>query len=108
MEKEMALAKKKAKVSKAAVKRSKRDESIIFRATNAERALITKAADVEKLDTGVYARKSVLKQAEMDLAERQEFLISDENMNAFLAALDRPVQNKPQLRKLLLEDSVLD
>ena len=89
-------------------KSGNRASSIIFRTNLTERALIQKAAAAEKLDTSVYARKSLLKQAEMDLADRKEFIISDKNMDAFLAALDRPVQNKPRLRKLLTEESILD
>lgn len=89
-------------------KRVNKGSSIIFRTSDAERLLIQKAADARDLETGVYARQSSLKQAEMDLADRKEFIISDENMQAFLEALDRPVQNKPRLKKLLTEDSILD
>lgn len=89
-------------------KSSNRSSSIIFRTSPAESTLIRKAAAAEKLDTSVYARKSILKQAEMDIAARTEFVISEKSMKAFLDALEQPVQNKPRLKKLLTEDSVLD
>lgn len=89
-------------------KSGNRSSSIIFRANPAERELIHQAARAEKLETSAYARKSLLKQAEMDLADRKEFTISEKDMQAFLEALDRPVQNKPRLKKLLTEHSVLD
>lgn len=89
-------------------KRDNKGSSIIFRTSTPERQLIEKAAASRDLELGVYARQSSLKQAEMDLADRKEFIISDENMHAFLEALDRPVQNKPRLKRLLTEDSILD
>ena len=85
----------------------KRD-SINFRATPAEKKLVVDAAKAENLDTGTYVRRSVLKQAEIDLSTRSNFVISEAKMKEFLEALDRPVQKKPNLRKLLTEDSILD
>jgi uncharacterized protein (DUF1778 family) len=41
------------------------------------------------------------------LAEQRLFSLTDEQWEQFQAALDRPVQEKPQLRKLLTEPGVL-
>lgn len=79
-----------------------------FRTSLAERTLIAKAAKAERLETSAYVRKSLIKQAEMDLADRGEFLISPKEMDSFLAALDRPIQKKPKLAKLLNTPSILD
>lgn len=53
------------------------------------------------LDAGVTA-------AAQTLAERRQFVLGDAQWQAFQAALDRPVQSKPRLEKLLREPGVLD
>jgi uncharacterized protein (DUF1778 family) len=52
------------------------------------------------LDAGVIA-------ASQALADRRHFLLDDEQWTAFQQALDRPVQIKPRLKKLLNEPGVL-
>lgn len=52
------------------------------------------------LDAGVTA-------ANQALADRRQFVLDDKQWQAFQAALDRPVQSKPRLRKLLGEPGVL-
>ena len=90
-------------------KSGNRSSVMTFRASPSERSLIAKAARARKFDEdSAYVRKSVMTQVEIDLADRTEFEIPAKNMQAFLAALDRPVQNKPGLRKLLNEKSILD
>jgi uncharacterized protein (DUF1778 family) len=41
------------------------------------------------------------------LADRRHFALSDEQWDAFQQALDRPVQAKPRLKKLLSEPGIL-
>lgn len=53
------------------------------------------------LDAGVVA-------ASQALADRSQFLLDAAQWDAFQQALDRPVQNKPRLKKLLGEPGVLD
>ena len=89
-------------------KSGNRSSVMTFRASPSERVLIAKAAQAKKFDESAYVRKSVMTQVEMDLADRTEFQISAKDMQAFLTALDQPVQNKPRLRKLLNEKSILD
>jgi uncharacterized protein (DUF1778 family) len=52
------------------------------------------------LDAGVTA-------ATQALADRRQFELSDAEWQAFQEALDRPVQNKPRLKKLLHTRGVL-
>ena len=52
------------------------------------------------LDAGVTA-------ANQELADRRRFLLDDARWAAFQQALDRPVQAKPRLKKLLSEPGVL-
>ncbi|MCK7578292.1 MAG: DUF1778 domain-containing protein [Chromatiales bacterium] len=52
------------------------------------------------LDAGVTA-------ATQTLADRRHFVLSEAQWQAFQEALDRPVQSKPRLHKLLREPGVL-
>ena len=52
------------------------------------------------LDAGVIA-------ANQALAERRHFVLNDDQWQAFQQALDRPVQAKPRLKKLLSEPGFL-
>jgi uncharacterized protein (DUF1778 family) len=53
------------------------------------------------LDAGVTA-------ANQALSDRRRFELDDSQWEAFQKILDRPVQDKPRLRKLLTEPGVLD
>ena len=53
------------------------------------------------LDAGVTA-------AAQTLVDRHHFVLDDTQWQAFQEALDRPVQRKPRLEKLLREPGVLD
>lgn len=53
------------------------------------------------LDAGVTA-------AAQTLADRRQFVLDEAQWQAFQTALDRPVQHKPRLKKLLGESGVLD
>jgi uncharacterized protein (DUF1778 family) len=52
--------------------------------------------------------RSACAEAEQALADQRRFSLNVEQWNAFVAALDRPVQSKPRLRRLLTEPSVLE
>ncbi|MFZ5536336.1 MAG: DUF1778 domain-containing protein [Pseudomonadota bacterium] len=53
------------------------------------------------LDAGVMA-------ANQALADRRHFALNEAQWQAFEEALDRPVQAKPRLKRLLTEPGVLD
>jgi uncharacterized protein (DUF1778 family) len=52
--------------------------------------------------------RSACAEAEQALADQRRFSLNTEQWNAFVAALDRPVQQKPRLRRLFSEPSVLE
>jgi len=52
------------------------------------------------LDAGVTA-------AAQTLADRRQFVLDESRWQAFQEALDRPVQSKPRLKKLLSDPGVL-
>ncbi len=87
---------------------SARVGSVVFRATASEKKMIQDAAALEKMDISTYVRRSALKQAEVDLTTRREFLVSEEEMEEFLKILARPEQIKPSLKALLLEEIEID
>ena len=89
-------------------KTTDKDSGFSFRANAREKALIDRAARSHDLGPSAYARRSVIKQAEMDLADETSFTISAQDMTAFMAALDRAPQAKPRLKKLLTEKTVLE
>lgn len=51
---------------------------------------------------------AALAAAEMRLMDRTQFTLSGKEYDSFLEVLDRPVQEKPRLRRLLNEPSVLE
>jgi uncharacterized protein (DUF1778 family) len=52
--------------------------------------------------------RSACAEAEQTIADQRRFSLDAEQWNAFVAALDRPVQTKPRLRRLFSELSVLE
>jgi uncharacterized protein (DUF1778 family) len=44
----------------------------------------------------------------MELAEQREFTLPPAHWEAFLAALDKPTESNPALRRLLTEPSVIE
>ena len=81
---------------------------INFMETPDEEELIRAVAAMRGVTVTTYLLQSVRKQAEEDLADRRFFTTSREKMDAFNAALDRPVQEKPRLRRLFSEPSILE
>ncbi|NVZ08338.1 DUF1778 domain-containing protein [Allochromatium humboldtianum] len=84
-----------------------KSERIDVRASSAVKQLLQEAArschkNVSEflLDAGVIA-------ANQALSDRRRFELSDDQWQAFQQALDRPVQAKPRLKKLLSEPGVL-
>ena len=79
-----------------------------LRATNSQEKLIRVVAELEGRSVTDFILESACKQAEQMLAEQQHFLLSESQWKAFTKALDRPVQDKPRLRNLLSEPSILE
>ena len=52
--------------------------------------------------------RSACAEAEQTLANQRRFSLDAEQWKAFVSALDRPAQVKPQLRRLFSEPSVIE
>lgn len=71
-------------------------------------ALIRKAAETVGRSVTEFVLDSACANAEHVLADRNRFVLDDEAWRDFMAALDRPVTDKPRLKRLLTEPSVLE
>lgn len=79
-----------------------------LRATEPDKTLLLAAAKRRRLTMTVYILQTAIAQAEADLLEETAFKLPSAEWKTFLAALDRPVQRKPQLHKLLTQPSVFE
>lgn len=88
--------------------RSRRTQRFNFRATSSQARLIERAADEARSNVSAFVLESACMRAEETLASKQHFEISRAQWEKFMAALDRDPQQKPGLRKLMTEKSVLE
>ena len=87
--------------------KEKRTERFNFRISAEENDLIKAAARLRRISASQYVAKSAAQQAEMDLADRRYFTLSTRQMEDFQKALDEPAKEKPRLRQLFTEKTVL-
>lgn len=85
-----------------------KDERIAMRTSREEREIIAQASRVTATTVSDFVLRASLARAEDVLAERREFVLPDEEWDAFVAMLDRPPTDRPRLRRLLTEPSTLD
>lgn len=85
-----------------------RTERLNVRVTESQARLIRLAARETRANVSSFLVESACLRAEEALASQQHLIYSPEQWKAFVAALDRPAREKPRLRKLLTEPSVLE
>ncbi len=83
-------------------------ERIDVRASSAVKQLLQEAARSCHKNVSEFLLEAGIIAADQALADRRRFGLDDERWQAFQQALDRPVQAKPRLKKLLGEPGVLD
>jgi len=83
-------------------------ERIDIRTTTAAKDILQRAAAVAQKNVSEFLLDAGLVAASNTLADRRVFALDDAQWRAFQEALDRPVQHKPRLAKLLSERSVLE
>lgn len=83
-------------------------ERIDVRASSSVKQLLQEAARTCHKNVSEFLLEAGVTAANMALADRRRFELSDEQWLAFQEALDRPVQAKPRLKKLLGEAGALD
>ena len=80
-----------------------RDRRFQLRATASEEELIKVAANRQGVNVTEFIMRSACEKAEQSLADQTRFVLDDKQWKAFMAALDRPAQDKPRLRQLFQE-----
>jgi uncharacterized protein (DUF1778 family) len=88
--------------------RRTRNERLSLRATKKQARLIRLGAKESRSNVSNFILESACLRAEQTLASKQHFELDPAAWAEFMAALDRPIQQKPNLRKLLSEPSVLE
>jgi len=83
-----------------------RNRRFQLRATASDEELIKVAADRQGVNVTEFIMRSAREKAEQSLADQTRFVLDDKQWRAFMAALDRPAQAKPRLRRLFTEQHV--
>lgn len=81
---------------------------IDVRASTAVKQLLQEAARACHKNVSEFLLDAGVTAAAQMLADRRRFELDDAQWQAFQELLDRPVQSKPSLKKLLREPGVLD
>jgi uncharacterized protein (DUF1778 family) len=83
-----------------------RDRRFQLRATASEEELIKVAAGRQGVNVTEFIMRSACEKAEQALVDQTQFVLDEKQWKAFMAALDRPVTDKPRLRQLFREPHV--
>lgn len=83
-------------------------ERIDVRTTVAVKQLLQQAAATSHKSVSEFLLENGLQAAQATLADRRLFVLDDDQWEEFQTTLDRPVQDKPQLKKLLNEPGIFD
>lgn len=82
-------------------------ERIDVRASASVKQLLQEAARACHKNVSEFLLDAGVTAAEQTLAERRQFVLDEAQWQLFEQALDRPVQSKPRLKKLLSEPGAL-
>jgi uncharacterized protein (DUF1778 family) len=82
-------------------------ERIDVRASSSMKQLLQEAARASHKNVSEFLLDAGVTAATHTLADRRQFTLDKAQWQAFQEALDRPVQTKPRLKKLLREPGVL-
>lgn len=85
-----------------------RSRRLNIRATPRQEKLIRLGAEQQGMNMSSFILESACRQAEQSLAERRQFAIGPRQWTRFVQVLNRRPQEKPGLRELFSQPSVLD
>jgi uncharacterized protein (DUF1778 family) len=85
-----------------------RSERIDIRTTPTVKRLLQQAATACHKHVSEFLLEQGIAAAAGTLADRRLFLLDDDRWREFLAALDRPAEDRPHLRRLLTSPGPLD
>ena len=85
-----------------------KSERIDIRTTLGAKDALQRAARAAHKNVSEFLLDAGMAAASETLADRHAFQLGDAQWKKFQEALDRPIQHKPHLEKLLSEPSILD
>ena len=85
-----------------------RNVRLNFRLNPLQDSLIRRAAEVTRKSVSEFILESVCVAAENAILDQRLFLLDDRSWKDFLEAMERPAVAKPELKRLLEEDSPWD
>ena len=85
-----------------------KSERIEVRTTPTVKALLQRAATFSHKNVTEFLLEAGIRAAEEALVDRRMFRLDDAQWQTFQDVLDRPVQSKPRLARLLAKRSVLE
>lgn len=85
-----------------------KSDRLNLRVTSQMRRLLQLAADLENKNLTAFVLDAARLRAEQALADRSRFSVPPEQFQAFMAALERPEREQPQLRRLTHEPSIVE
>lgn len=88
--------------------RTPRTRRLNLRTSEQQEELMRRGAQERGESLTDFIIRSACSEAEQVIASQRRFSLNTEQWNAFVAALDRPAQSKPRLRRLFTEPSVLE
>jgi len=91
-----------------AAQRQSRDRRFQLRATIREEKLIKVAAERRGVNVTDFILGAAREKAEEALADQTRFVLDERRWKRFMAALDRPPQVIPQIRKLFSERPIAE
>lgn len=86
--------------------KSMKNERIDIRTSRSVKQLLQEAARASHKNVSEFLLEAGINAANQALADRRRFELNEAQWEAFEAALDRPVQDKPRLRNLLLNPEI--
>lgn len=91
-----------------ATRSTNRTEKLDLRLTEAAKSTLFAAAAATERSVSEFVLDSALTQAEETLADRRRFHLSPEQWAAFMAALDAPPRDLPEIARLFREPSIFE
>jgi len=85
-----------------------KSERLALRIAATDKAKLTRAAALQRRSVTEFVLASSREAADHVLGEQTQFLLPQAKHRAFLAALDAPARDLPQLRRLFARRSVLE
>ena len=85
-----------------------RSRRLNLRTSAQQEELMRRAAQERGESLTNFIVRSACTEAEQTVADQRHFSLDGDQWRAFVAALDRPAQTRPRLRRLFTEPSVLE